>query len=242
MTGLTLRVSLWRSGFARSAVALTLLALLGAAPANVDSQLVLSRYALELSGLQAPKTMIFSYTISQIGATDIEQRHVLYRSGLNVRDETIAVDGIPIKPKIVTFGKRPDRYAITKLAPRADAYAMLFMNTVRSGSHLDYRYQLTPLEPRSGFVATALVIDGESYLPHEIDFTASSGAAHGHGSLVYGKSDKYWVPLYATVEAMVSGKPARERIVFGGYRFPAALPPSTFVPPKPLPHATLPPI
>ncbi len=218
------------------------LTLIGAVPATLDSQLVLARYALELRDLQPPKAMIFSYSVSQLGTTDIEQRHVIYRSGLEVRDETIAVDGIPIKPKIVNFGRREDRYAIVRLAPRSNNYSMIFLRTVLDGSHLDYRYELTPLDGASGFVVTGLVIDGDSYLPREIDFTTTSGTAHGHGRLVYGKSDKYWVPFYVTVEASVSGKPARERIAWGDYRFPPALPASTFVPPKPLPHATLPPI
>jgi len=218
------------------------LMLLGVAPATLDSQLVLARYALEMTDLQSPKAMIFSYSVSQLGTTDIEQRHVIYRSGLQVRDETISVDGIPIKPKIVNFARREDRYAIARLAPRSSMYSMLFVRTVLDGAHLDYRYDLTPLDAMSGFVVTSLVIDGDSYLPREIDFTTASGAAHGHGALVYGKSDKYWVPLYVTVEASVGGKPARERIAWGDYRFPPALPASTFVPPKPLPHATLPPI
>ena len=222
---------------------LALVALLGAAPVTLDSQMVLERYEFEMGELQSPKVMIFTYSVSQLGANDIEQRHVIYRSGLNVRDETIAIDGIPIKPKIVSFGRREDRYAIVRLAPRAASYEMLFTQSVRDGSHFDYRYELTPLgAARSGFVATGLVIDGLSYLPREIDFTTASGTAQGSGKLVYGKSDKYWVPLYVTIEANVSGKPARERIVWGDYRFPPSLPASTFVPPHALPHATLPPI
>ncbi|HTZ54472.1 MAG TPA: hypothetical protein VMB20_05370 [Candidatus Acidoferrum sp.] len=221
---------------------LATLALVAAAPVSLDSQIVLQRYQLEMGDLQAPKAMIFTYSVSQLGIVDIEQRHVIYRSGLKVRDETISVDGIPLKPKIVAFGQREDRYAIARLAPHSASYAMLFVKTQRDGAHLDYRYDVTPLAPASGFVITGLVIDGISYLPREIDFTTASGSAHGHGALVYGKSDKYWVPLYVSVEASVNGKPARERIVWGDYRFPPALPASTFVPPKPLPHATLPPI
>jgi hypothetical protein len=221
------------------AALLSLLALVGAAP--LDSQIVLERYALEMGGLQTPKVMIFTYSVSQLGLSDIEQRHVVYRSGLDVRDETIAVDGIPLKPKIVTFGERVDRYAIARLAPRSAEYAMLFVKTQRDGGHLDYRYELTPLAPMSGFVITGLVIDGISFLPRELDFTTSSASAHGHGTLVYGESNGFWMPLYVSVEAIVNGKDARESIVWGGYRFPPTLPASTFIPPKPLPHATLPP-
>ena len=36
----------------------------------------------------------------------------------------------------------------------------------------------------------------------------------------------------------MKGKPARELITWSDYRFPASLPPSTFQPPEPLPHAT----
>jgi hypothetical protein len=222
---------------------LATLALFGAAPPEtLDSQLVLARYQLEMSALQLPKTMIFTYNVSQLGGSDIEERHVIYRSGLNVRDETIAVDGIPLKPKIVNFGHREDRYAVLRLAPRSTEYAMLFEHTVRDGAHVNYRYELTPLGSAAGFVVTGLVIDGLSFLPREIDFTTASASAHGHGALVYGKSDKYWMPLYVTIEASVNGKPARERITWGDYRFPPALPASTFIAPKPLPHATLPPI
>lgn len=230
-----------RSALGRSALALALL-LFGAAPAApLDSQIVLQRYALEMGDLQTPKVMIFTYSISQLGLSDIEQRHVIYRNGLDVRDETIAVDGIPLKPKIVTFGERVDRYAIARLAPRSTNYAMLFVKTQRDGAHLDYRYELTPLAPMSGFIITGLVIDGISFLPRELDFTTASANAHGHGTLVYGKSSGFWMPLYVSVEASVNGKEARESIVWGDYRFPATLPASTFIPPKPLPHATLPP-
>lgn len=221
---------------------LVMLALIGAVPQSIDSQIVLQRYELEMGDVLTPKAMIFTYSVSQLGLTDIEQRHVIYRSGLNVRDETISVDGIPLKPKIVNIGRREDHYALSRLAPRSANYAMLFVKTVRDAGHLDYRYDVTPLGAQSGFVITGLVIDGVSFLPREIDFSTASSTAHGHGTLVYGKSDKYWMPLYVSVEANVSGKPARERIMWGDYRFPPTLPASTFIPPKPLPHATLPPI
>jgi len=217
--------------------------LLGAAPERLDSQLVLKRYSLELGDLVAPKAMIFGYSVSQLGVTDIEQRHVIYRSGLDVRDETLTIDGIPLKPKIVTFSKRADRYAIDRVAPKPSAYELLFLKTIRDGSHVDYAYDATPAPGGgAGFTVTRVVIDGLTFLPREIDFTTGSAAARGIGKLIYGKADKYWMPMLATVDARVGARAARERIVWGDYRFPPALPPSTFVPPRPLPHATLPPI
>jgi hypothetical protein len=229
----------------RSAViALAVAALLGAAPLpTLDSQIVLQRYELEMSDAHSPKTVICSYTISQAGATDIEQRHELYRSGDDVRDETLVVDGQPLKPKIVTIGKREDRYAIARLAPRSVSYAMLFVRAVHDGSHLDYQYDATPLAASpSGFVIKSMVIDGVSFLPRQLTFSTASATASGTGTIQYGKQGGYWVPLAVTVDAKVNGKPARESIVWSDYRFPASLPAATFVAPRPLPHATLPPI
>jgi hypothetical protein len=231
----------------RIAVLFTLvLALIGATPpvggAPLDSQLALERYELEMSTLKPPKAVIFTYTVSQAGALAIEQRHRIYRSGQDVRDETLAVDGTPLVQKVVRISQRPDRYDITRIAPRTSGYTMLFLHAQPQGSRLDYVYEVKPLvTPASGFVVTRLTIDGDTFLPRSVAFTASSGDTQGTGELQYGKSGKYWVPLVASVTADVKGKPTRERITWSDYRFPESLPRSTFAKPKPLPQATLPP-
>jgi hypothetical protein len=226
------------------AALLALAVLLGLAPAPplLDSQIVLQRYEIEMTDLPSPKAMIFSYTVSQAGPADIEQRHVLYRSGLDVRDETIAVDGAPLRSKVVRIGRREDRYDILRLAPRSATYTLLFLNAVRDGNHLDYQYEATPLAASSGFVVERLTIDGSTYLPRTIAFRTVSAVASGSGKLEFAKVGGYCVPISATVDATVKGKPAREHIAWSAYRFPASLPASTFVAPKPLPQATLPPI
>lgn len=228
----------------RTIVALfTLVALLGVAPLQLDSQIVLQRYELEMGDLKAPRAMIFSYTVSQAGPNDIEQRHVIYRSGLNVRDETIAVDGVPLKSKIVRISQREDRYDVQRLAPRTGAYTMLFLRAVRDGGHLDYEYQVTPLvSSAGGFSVDRLTIDGETFLPRVIGFHTASGTAQGAGKLEYAKVGAYCVPVAVSIDAQLSGQPAREHIAWGAYQFPPALPASTFIAPRPLPHATLPPI
>jgi len=211
------------------------------APAPIDSQIALERYELEMSSIKQPKAMIFTYTVSQAGANSIEQRHQVYRSGTSVRDETLTVDGTPLTRKVVTISRRPDRYDVTRVAPRASAYTMLFLRAVRDGSHFDYMYEAKPLIPsENGFVVTGLTIDGATYLPRTIVFRASAGDTTGTGELQYAKSSEYWVPFTATVEADIKGKTTRERITWSDYRFPRSLPPSTFVGPKPLPQATLP--
>ena len=72
-----------------AAVALGI-SLLGAAPGQLDSQYVLQRYALAVATVPIPKVVVYSYTVSQVGASNIEQKHTIYRSGSAVRDETLS--------------------------------------------------------------------------------------------------------------------------------------------------------
>jgi hypothetical protein len=216
--------------------------LLGAAP-QLDSQVVLQRYALALVETPVPKVLVFSYAVSQAGLGNIEQRHQLYRSGLNVRDETLAVDGVPLRQKTVRFEQREDRYAFDRLAPRGDAYQMLFVHSVRDGSHLDYVFDTTPLlKAAVGMWVEQVTIDGLTFLPKQIRFHSEGESAAGKGAVEYASFGKYWLPVVAAVTATVNGKPARERITWSDYRFPPSLPSSTFLPPQPLPLASLPPI
>ena len=227
----------------RAAAACAALLLLGVVPLQLDSQIVLQRYELQLDDTKAPKAQIFSYGVSQAGPPDIEQRHRLYRSGLDVRDETLAVDGVALKQKIVHVTRREDRYALLRIAPRATTYGFVFLRTVKRGAHVDYEYEAKPLvAPPSGFVVERLTIDGETFLPRVIGFRTVGVSATGSGTLEYAPFGNYWMPVTASVTATVGGRTARERITFGEYRFPAGLPPSTFQTPRPLPKATLPPL
>ncbi len=224
----------------RKLVALAVLSLIGASP--LDSQIVLQRYELELGDLKAPRAVIFSYAVSQEGATAIEQRHRIYRSGLSVRDETLTDNGETLRPKIVRITHREDRYDILRLAPRTAAYTLLFLRPIRRGTTLDYEYEATPIRNGAAFSVTRIVIDGTDFLPRTIAFHTAGANASGDGELEYARTGGYWVPVAASVGAIVNGKPARERITWSDYRFPPSLPPSTFIAPKPLPTATLPPI
>jgi hypothetical protein len=216
--------------------------LLAAAPAPLalDSQVVLQRYELEIGDLATPKASIFVYTISQLGPTNIEQVHRVYRSGEDVRDETLAVDGTTLTRKVVRISKRPDRYAVDRLAPRTTTYELIFLRSVKRGSHLDYEYEATPLSTSGPFTIERVTIDGAHFLPSVIRFHTAAGTAHGTGELHYAAFGPYWMPVSASINASVNGKSARERISWSGYRFPETLPPSTFAPRKTL-HPTLPP-
>jgi hypothetical protein len=219
---------------------------LGAGPASsereLDSQVVLQRYALALDDVAQPKAVVFRYTVSQAGPANLEQRHIVYRSGLDVRDETLAVDGVALAQKSVRFSQYEDRYAVARMAPRSAGYQLLFLQAVKDGRHLDYVYEATPLIRTSAAWIDRVTIDGVKFLPRVLHFHTSGADAQGTGEVEYAGVGKYWVPLIATAEASVNGKPARERIVFSDYRFPDGMPRSTFQSPKPLPAMTLPPI
>ncbi len=228
-----------------AAIALGLFAL--AVPAatiaqQMDSQLVLQNYERALATFKGPPAMIFQYAVSQEGPSTIDQRHQVYRNGVEVRDETLAVDGVSLKPKIVHFGEREDRYAVDRVAPRGADYSFVFLKTEKNGTRTDYMYETQPLDRNgSGFVVTGVAIDSRTFLPHVVRFKAGSGSVAAGGSVEYALQAGYVVPVAASVAATLDGKPAREHISFGAYRFPPTLPPSTFAPPQPLHHATPPP-
>jgi hypothetical protein len=220
--------------------ALGLCAILGAAPPTFDSQYVLQRYALAVAALTSPRAVVYSYTVSQVGPSNIEQHHQIYRSGTAVRDETLSVDGIPLSRKIVRFSHREERYTAQRFAPRTEAYELLFVGTAKDGRHLDYVYEATPLNKAPGTWIDRVTIDGVNFLPRKVHFHSVDLDVSGSGEIEFAPFGKYWMPVTVSAEARVKGKPARERIVWNDYRFPQSLPPSTFAAPEPLPQATFP--
>ncbi len=230
----------WRR-FAALAGASVLLGAVAPLASPLDSQYVLQRYALAIDAVPVPKNVVFTYTVSQVGPSNIEQRHSIFRSGPEVRDETLTVDGVTLARKIVRFSRRDDRYLVARLAPRPGEYQILFLRSTKEGQRFDYTYEVTPLVRQSGASVDRMTIDGTRFLPRVVHFATIGPDAKGTGEVVYAPFGQYWMPVLATVDASVKGKPARERITWGDYRFPEELPPSTFQPPKPLPAASPPP-
>lgn len=206
----------------------------------LDSQMVLHRYATHLLRAEVPKTLIFTYSVSQAGPESIEQSHRVYRSGELVRDETLQMDGQSLKRKITRITRYRNRYTIENLAPRMTAYAFLFLRAVRSGDSYSYVYKAVPLGATTSFVVLGMTVDGHTFLPSQIQFKTSSAKMSGEGTISFGRSGKYWVPASVAVRAVIAGKPARERITFTSYQFPGRLPKSTFQAPRPLPTPALP--
>jgi len=216
--------------FLCTSIALALLTTLGVTTGNaaaLDSQIVLGRYVRALDALVVPKNVIYSYAVSQAGPPDIEQKHLVYRSGSAVRDELLG--GSTIKPKETIITDRVDRYAIARVAPRPGVYGFLFVRTVVENGSMVYLYDTFPLSSdTSGFAVTEIAIDAASFLPRRIAFRTTNGVVTGKGQLQYVPVEAYWMPVSATISVALGGKPAQERITWSGYRFPAALPALTF--------------
>jgi hypothetical protein len=221
-------------------VLLALIAAAAISSAPLDSQAVLERYASRLLTTEAPKTLVFSYSVSQAGPQTIEETHRVYRSGDLVRDETLQVDGQTLKIKVTRIARYRNRYTLETLAPRMTEYAFLFLRSVRGGNSYSYVYRAVPLGATGAFVIDGITIDGRTFLPTEIRFRTHSAKITGAGAVSFGRSGKYWVPSTVTVQATIAGKPARERITFASYQFPSSLPKSTFQSPRPLPTPVTP--
>lgn len=201
--------------------------LLGAAP--LDSQVVLAHYQAALRTLETPKYAIYSYVVSQSQPTGIEQRHVVYRSGSNVRDESWPLGNARPAKHMVSVGRRANAYDVSRIAPRHSGYEMLFVRVSQVDGHLVYIFDTVPyVKSASGFTVTQVAIDAARFLPRAISFTTTDGETLGHGELRYTAAGAYWVPLAASVTAMLDGKPAREHIAWGDFRFPPSLPAATF--------------
>jgi hypothetical protein len=208
-------------------------------PPAVAPSTFLARYAVALAAHRTPDVLSFEYTVDQTGARDIEEVHRVFRSGSSQRDELLSVGGKRLDPPTTRiFLGRRNRYTLEALAPRPSEYRFRYLASVRDGRHTDEVFATTPYDPGS-FNVTQVTIDGETSLPTTIRFTTNSYA--GGGSISFGRVQAYWLATAANASATYAKVVADERITFASYRFPNALPPSTFLTPRPLPSFKPPP-
>ncbi len=221
-------------------LALAWLTTLGARPApeppplpDVPPSLVLQRYEEALAQIKPPPNVIFEYAVEQSGLRNLEQTHRVYRSGGRERDETLRVNGLPLKPPRVRVFQTPNHYDVTLLAPRPGDYTFSYTNRSIQGGRAVYTFR-TELQKVASFAVTSIDVDAEHYLPLTVRFRSVNGGTKGNGHVTYAPESKYWLPREASVEARTAaGKVARERITWSSFGFPEELPPATFVPPRP---------
>ncbi len=205
-----------------------------AAPPALTPPIVLARYASALAALREPRVFAFEYTLEQTGSRTLDQTHRVFRSGGNERDETLAVNGTrSTSPVVRVFRGRPYRYAVRALAPKPSAYEFTFSGPRRNGKHVDYVFVLKPKGVRPALAFTSVTVDGITFLPRSVSFAARGSGAGG--SVSFAKADRYWVARAAVAQAASRDGVAHERLSFTNWRFPKALPPSTFSVPRPLP-------
>lgn len=195
---------------------------------------VVARYKAALAKLAEPRVFAVEYRLVQTGTRTIDQSHRVFRSGTDERDETLAVNGNRSKKPVVRiFRRRPYRYTVAALAPKASAYDFVFAGPHKDGKHVDYVFDLAPKGKPPALAFTQVVIDGVTFLPQSVTFATSQHA--GRGSVTFVKADRYWVARAASAQANVPGGVAREQLSFARWRFPSSLPRSTFSVPRPLP-------
>ncbi len=206
---------------------------LGAAPPqDMPASAVLQRYADALATSARAANAIFEFSLEQVGLHDLSETHRVYRSGLRERDETLTRDGVTVKvPFVHVAVNRPDPYDVLAVAPKPAEYAFTFAGRRVVNGRAVYAFRTSQLVP-APFSVTDVLIDAARFLPSVIAFQTGTATAHGKGRLTYGPVQRYWVVREVAVGAKASGKDARERIVWSKYRFPAALPASTFSEPR----------
>jgi hypothetical protein len=224
--------------FARSLGMLAFaIASLAAAPPEapaIEPAAILQRYADALAILERPHSMIFEFSVDQVGLNNLEETHRVYRAGLRERDETLSTDGVILKtPTIRILPNNAYKYDVLALAPKPADYKFIYDGRRTAAGRAVYAFATEPVNP-GPFAVTNVLIDAVRFLPVVITFNTRANNAKGSGRVTFAPSGRYWVAREATVSAKVGSKDARERIVWSKYRFPAALPSSTFAAPRPI--------
>jgi hypothetical protein len=200
---------------------------------DVPPSLVLQRYEEALAATKPPAAVIFDYSVEQSGLRNIEQVHRVYRSKGRERDETLRVDGAPLKPPQVRVFQTPNRYDVSRLAPRPGDYTFTFTTRSIVDGRAVYSFR-SDSQKVAAFVVTRIDVDAQHFLPLTLYFRSANGNAKGTGRVTYLPQGEHWMPHEASVEVRApGGKSARERITWSNFSFPEALPPSTFSPPRP---------
>jgi hypothetical protein len=194
--------------------------------------LVLARYKARLAALARPKSVVYQYTVEQLGFQNLEQAHRVYRNGGSERDETLMVDGYTLQyPSIRIFRNRSDRYDIGAVAPRPARYSFAYSRALAYGGGDSYVFRTVPVAT-GAFAVNEIEIDGRTFLPSVVRFKIAGNGARGSGELRFGPSQRYWLVRQASVNAhLPHGASAHERITWSNYLFPASLPASTFTSP-----------
>jgi len=174
--------------------------------------------------------MTFELTVDQVGQRNLSQRHLIYRSGLLLRDETIGVGTTAVRPRIRLFRNRPDSYALERIAPTPTMYRFTVIGLRRSDTGDDeVVLQATPRRLiHTGFVITRLAISLRDALPTELLFRASGPAMNASGRLRYGRVERGWLILSAEATMQQGSHQLREHLTFEEYHFPQSLPAAAF--------------
>lgn len=199
---------------------------------------IIQRYADALAALARPENVVFEYTVEQSGPQNLDQTHRVYRSGLRERDETLSADGIALKiPAVRIVPNSAYKYDVLALAPKPAEYIFVYGGARIVAGRAAYAFHTNPALA-GPFAVNDVLIDAHRFLPLAIAFTSVGSGIKGKGRIAFVPVSRYWVAREVTVSAKRGTKEVRERIVWSKYRFPEALPASTFSAPHPVATAS----
>ena len=193
---------------------------------------VLANYAQALDEIKSPPAYTFEYTFAHHGRHPESTDHRIFRQGQRERDEIVGFNGEKLtRPTIRVFQGHRDPYDVVALSPRPEAYTFAYLGEFKQGKNLVYAFNLFA-RGAPKYEVTHLVIDGKTFLPLQLDYRATVGTVTGTGTVMFAKTDKYWMPQSATARADVNGDLQTERIDWSKYQFYPNFPPATFAEPR----------
>jgi hypothetical protein len=207
------------------------IAMLAAAP-----QTVFGTYRNALLARKTPVNMEFEYTVTRSGPNRIvTERHRVYWTATGVeRNDTIEVNGTPVVPAISRMLHRAAwPYDVGQFAVSTDEYDVVPAGVAVVTGRKAYVFIVTRGAP-SDFMLKALYVDVKSRLPLRQTFSVAGAGCQGSGSIDFAPTGGYWLPSFVSVVCTAPQQGAtppdifKESIRFGGYAFPATIPPDVF--------------
>jgi hypothetical protein len=211
-----------------------------------------ARYKIAIQTLKQPANMIVEYTQTRTGPLRVvTENHRLYRDAQgNERNETTAINGVPVTPARVSIYTRATwSYSADKFFVDSDSYQLEPRGPADVGGRKGLAFAVV-MKEANAFAVTDLEIDARTAQPLLERFVAGTPTCSATGSIEFGPAGGYWLPKIVSVTCAVVASPDvavvtpptasyRDTIRFSSYSFPAAIPAQVFgLTPTPAPDSS----
>lgn len=192
----------------------------------------LAEYRAALNRLPPLGNIVFQYSEVRSGpARVLSEEHRVYRSaGGSERNETIAVNGLPVVPALARLSTSDAwPYDVRRFVVDETEYNVMYLGATTVSGKRVVGFSMVRTTP-GDFAVTGLYLDPTRHLPVRVTFEAGGGGCRGSGSIDFARVDSRWLPVVVTASCAVvpSGESFRETIKFSAYQFPQVIPPDVF--------------